>query len=627
MSARAVPFALAALIFQGSAAFGQSQPPPLSPLEPAEVRQLEAALERAAKLPNDEFCQKPEAFYTFDRRLCAFAGAAERRCPALREACRAQSHPPRRRSLLSYVGDDALKILGYSLLIALIVGVLFAINALLKDLLGGAAPSAEPEPAAERAALSLTPAESSSNRDVQRRLRRARELAAQGNYAVALGELHAAVVLALDARGAIEARKGRTNGDYARELAARPELSAAFREVTRNVESVQFGARAADRSLFERSLERSASLVGPGLIALGVALSLILTGCSRELGSRSSPAAACGTSAAGYSFLCSVLEETRGARRRHRSLRELDGDVSVLVMVADELGEQELDAVASWVEYGGGTLVTTQRFPEIDDELGLGRRGPPCAGELALEGASPTDAKLVVDLHPTLQPSAKLGVYAGCGAGAVAVHGFYGDGQVLALSAPSLLSNASLAAGSNAELLLRMIPRTKGAVEIVGNWTGTSAGSPFASLRSAGLLPWLAHLALLGFAFARFRGTPFARRHALREDPRRRFVEHVQALGERWADARASRVALSAYAAWGLDVLRERTSGGGQANLSDLADALSRRGGGPPDIVLRTLAKCRLAQEGDDGASEPEHLETLRALGKLISETGGSRWT
>jgi hypothetical protein len=104
-------------------------------------------------------------------------------------------------------------------------------------------------------------------------------------------------------------------------------------------------------------------------------------------------------------------------------------------------------------------------------------------------------------------------------------------------------------------------------------------------------------------------------------------VEHVEALGARWADAGASRVALAAYAAWGLELLRGRTSGIAQGNLSDLAEALSSRAKSPPDAVLRTLVKARLAQDGDEGASEAEHLDTLRELSRLISETGGSRWT
>ncbi|MGC4094533.1 MAG: DUF4129 domain-containing protein [Polyangiaceae bacterium] len=596
-----------------------------APLHEVDAKRLEQALERAAAVPEDEFCRKASRLKAPPSTAsCAFAEAAQERCPAFRKACAGVKLDSSEQQADWSGVVRIMRAIGYLLLVALIALVAFGIVLLVRRLLDGNATPAAPETPSERAQAPGPVEEAAADRNVQRRFARARELAGLADYPAALAELHAAVVLSLDARGLIEARKGRTNGDYARDLSAQPELCAAFRDVARAVESVQFGARGADSSVFERSLERASSLVGPALVVLVLGLAFGVSGCRGQSAGRGSAASACGTAADGYSFLCAALEETRDARRRYRSLNDLDSKVGVLVIVADSLDDGERASVDSWVSMGG-VAVLTRPLPDIDDEVGFNRGGDLCGGSLTFE-AAPSAPKLVVGAAPSIR-SSELRVYARCDAGIVAGYAPYGDGSVVVLSSPLLLSNASLAAASNAELLLRLIPADSGAVEIVGDWTGHSAESPFASLRAAGLLPWLGHLALLGLAFARYRGTPFARRHPLVEDPRRRFAEHVEALGERWADARASRVALSAYAAWALDALRERTSGSGKANLSELAEALSRRCGVASDSVLRTLAKARLAQDGDEGASEAEHLETLRALSQLIAESGGSRWT
>lgn len=605
------------------AAVDSASPPALQPVDHA---RLEQALERAAQLEDDEFCRKASKFAPANGPICAFSDAAQRRCPAFRKTCLEGKAAPSEREQGPGAWTAIVRLLGYLLMAGLIGLVLFGIVTLLRRLLGGNVDVAPVEQDAEPAPATAVPGTSVLDRNVQRRLAHARELAAQGNYAAALTELHAGVVLALDARGLIEARKGRTNGDYSRELAEQPELSSAFRDVARAVESVQFGARAAERSLFEWSLERASALIGPTLLALTLVLSFALSGCSPlKAPSGSSAAAACGTGAKDHSFLCSALEETHGARRRYRRLTELSGAVGVVVIVADELSEKEAAVLASWVD-DGGVAVLSAPIADFGDMLGYKRDGAACTSTPTFDVAAAADAKLVVGQVPTLR-SSKLQRYIGCGEGIIVGRATYGDGAVVLLSDPALFSNASLAAGSNAELLLSLIPTDSGPVEIVGDWTGRSADSPFASLRAAGLLPWLAHLGLLGLALARYRGTPFARRHPLIEDPRRRFAEHVEALGDRWADARASRVALAAYAAWALDALHERTSGSAKANLSELAEAVARRSGTSADAVLRTLAKARLAKDGDDGATETEQLQTLRELSQLIAESGGSRWT
>jgi hypothetical protein len=139
-------------------------------------------------------------------------------------------------------------------------------------------------------------------------------------------------------------------------------------------------------------------------------------------------------------------------------------------------------------------------------------------------------------------------------------------------------------------------------------------------------LPWLGQLVLLGLAYAACRGTPFGRRISPVLNLRRRFSEHVQALGERWAEARASRTALAAYAAWAIEVLRERLPSGTERSIAALARAVSQKTGRPAAEVARTLALAQLAQvDAEAPGSEADHLETLKQLGHLLEETGGSR--
>ncbi len=587
------------------------------------------ALERAASSAND-FCRgNGDAELSADElALCPLADAAAARCPNFRAACqKAQRPEPAAPDWTRYFAL-ALRLLGYALYGLLLAGAAIAVGVLLTRFLRARAErTQQPEPSAPSPSASLAePAEQALDRDVERRLSRARALAAEGAYASALAELHAAVVLKLDGRGVISARKGRTNGDYARELAEHPELRAAFKDIARAVESVQFGARSADRSLFEQTLSRAHVLVASAWPLLLAALCLALGACNGLPRLPSGAGSQCGTGADGYSFLCSLLETTGHVERRHRPLTQLgEKPLSTLVVLPSDLSDADWSAVSLWLDQAEGLLVLAAPMGPLARELELRRADEPCAGRASLEGAARGEPAFTTAPGRAMR-SGELAAYARCDAGVYIAAGDYGDGKIVVMSSPAALSNAALAAGDNARLLWPLLAEQRGPVEIVGPWTGKSAESPLASLSAAGLLPWLAQLALLGLAFALYRGTPFGRRRELLEQPRRSFAEHVQALGERWAETRASRAALAAYAGWALENLRERTAAGGPAGISELSELLARRAGHDEAAVARTVVKARLAQQGgDDGASEAEHLQTMRDLARLLAETGGSR--
>jgi len=596
-------------------------PPPPQP-DPASVN---ANLEKALLSGAHPFCR--QRFHPFDPSelsLCEFSKAAAERCPEFAKACNNLDREIERSNLdLSWLGTLAKvfrwlgSVLFWVLLGVAALAIIAAIVRIVRTPRAAAEEDAMPEPNAPDGA-GAAPAAVPFDHDADRHLGRARSLAAKGEYALALVELHAAVVLRLDARGAIVMQRGRTNGDYARELRGKPELLTPFRELSRAVEGVHFGARRADAGLYEQTLQKVSSLLGPLAVCLWLAFgaSACTGGGQRSVGS------ACGGDADGYGVLCSLLGESGSVRRRHRQLEAVDDSVGLVVVLPNSLEDEEWKPLIAWIEEGGSAVLTTGVAP-IDKVTGVRRDGKYCKDGARLHDLPETKQRLIGSA-PTLSGSSAA--YADCGGDTFIGRVRLGGGIVTYLPTPHLLSNASLVAGDNASLLLPLLPTHHGSVELIGPWTRDSEDSPFASLRAAGLLPWLLQALALLLALSLYKGAPFGRRVALAENPRRRFREHVQALGERWADARASRAALSSYATWALEVLRERVPSATQASVAALAPQLARRSGRSEAEVTNTLVHARLAKEGDpDDGTEASHLATMRELSRLISETGGPR--
>jgi hypothetical protein len=230
---------------------------------------------------------------------------------------------------------------------------------------------------------------------------------------------------------------------------------------------------------------------------------------------------------------------------------------------------------------------------------------------------------LTAELSPTLRPLAL------CETGEPYIlQASVGEGRMIILPGPELLSNAGMVAGDNARLLANLFELPGGRVELIGELTRDAVSSPLAALSAAGLTPWLCQLLLLAAAFAAYRGSAFGRRVEAPLGLRRRFSEHVQALGQRWAEQRASRSALSAYAGYGLELVRERVPVGAGQSSPDLARAVARKTGREHALVAHTLELARRAREGEgEGGSgnETEDLRALRDLGRLIEDLGGIR--
>jgi hypothetical protein len=514
--------------------------------------------------------------------------------------------------------------------------------------LWGAAARRPREPAEAAVATGALLAEAAAPGGPEPHLARARALAARGDHARALVELHLGVVSSLDAQGVLRARPGRTNGDYARELGQRPELLAPFRELTFAVEAVQFGGARLDAGGFERWLGRAAALLPPGLPSLlpvllaSLALSLAL-GCGGEPQAPSRGVAeACGTGANGHSLMCQLLEASGvSVRRRYRALDELassDSQLDVIVLLRAELEGRAARALEAWVR-GGGVLLLTAPLPELDRQLGVERSDRACGGDAAVADSSRT----LVTIGPGLTASG-LHAAAVCPNGDTFIgRAGLGDGWVGVVPTPAVLSNASFVAGDNALVLLsELFPPDSATVELVGSWTRDEPENPISQVRAAGLLPWVLQLMALGLCYGLYRGQPFARRRAPPEAQRRRFSEHAEALGQRWAEAGAAEAALKSYASWANEQLRERLPIGTEQTVASLAQVISEKTGKPPEAVARTLERARQAQLAGDGRPRPElpfgapsaprelpdeaeQLSTLKALGRLLDEIGGTR--
>ncbi|HTV22578.1 MAG TPA: DUF4350 domain-containing protein, partial [Polyangiaceae bacterium] len=581
---------------------------------------------------------------------------ARARCPQFAAACEQATTGARLpRDASEPAGDSAwLDVLAWllravGLLILAGVGALLLL-ALLRFLLSlrrtrteSLEEPSEPTPAGAAPRVDAAPG------GPERHLARARALAAAGDHARALVELHLGVVSSLDAQGALRARPGRTNGDYARELARRPELLGPFRELTRTVEAVLFGGARLDAAGFERMLQRAGALLGGAgstlLLGLFVAAFSLGLGCGDgPEQARSATAEACGTDADGHSLLCELLETTGvSVRRRYRSLDELgneEGQRDVIVLLRTELEPKALRALEAWVR-SGGILLLTLPVPELDRQLGIERSERAC-GEAAIAGTPQTLVTLGGGLRaPTLEASA----FCPNGDSFIA-RGPLDDGWVEVVPTPAALSNASLVAADNAARIVPLLFPADAVVELVGSWTRDRAENPINQVRAAGLMPWVLQLMALGLCYGLYRGQPFARRRAPPEVGRRRFSEHAQALGQRWAEAGASEAALKAYASWATAELRERLPVGTEQTVSALAQVISEKTGQPSEAVARTLERARRAQLCSEqpcpeprpdvpfGAplpprepppDEAEQLATLKSLGRMLEEIGGKR--
>jgi hypothetical protein len=200
-----------------------------------------------------------------------------------------------------------------------------------------------------------------------------------------------------------------------------------------------------------------------------------------------------------------------------------------------------------------------------------------------------------------------------------------GLGQIIAVGDARLPMNASFAVADNAALAVSLVHTGGRVVELIGAWTGSATDTPAQSLTRSGLLPWFLQILALGLVFALYKGSPFGSRREPVSVSRRAFAEHAIALGDAYARARSSRLALVHFGAFALERLRLRLSATKHGRLSDLASALAARHSVSEGEVMSLVAAVRSADDpAHDSGNEAEHLAALRRLAALVKTTGGS---
>jgi hypothetical protein len=303
-------------------------------------------------------------------------------------------------------------------------------------------------------------------------------------------------------------------------------------------------------------------------------------------------------------------------------LKPDDTDGLVLLSGA-ELGDEDWRAVESWVDKGGRLVLAGLPEKRPDWIGGQTTTVPGPAGHVIATKAFRKDP---LDLPLPPAPPLRMGsdfkalLVRGKAGPVYAAERAYGEGTVLALADERLFTNGALPFGDNARALVLLLADTP-RVQLVGELTGFVSPNPVASVARGRLAPFLVQLMALAAIFYLFRGVAFGR---LREPPpvqRRSFVEHVEALGQQYARARAARHVLSSYGHWVIERLRERVALPAGSGLIPLADAVAVRTGKAPGEVMRLLMEAREAP-AQSAPNDPDvaiHLAAVRALGELLT--------
>ena len=607
-----------------------------------------AALEHAAAVlgePRYRYCHDPSyPLYPHEARWCDLVGDANARCPALPRACKGDRLAPtdqRDHRAPAAEHDDepgsptaldasmgGLAMILFGLVVAGAIGMLG--YAVVRGIRGSPAD----DPASERDAPAAGDAGVAAGRgpietDCDRLLARARAHADGGQFDRALDCLYAALLRRLEGDGLIRVRPWRTNGDYLRDLAERPDLRSGVRAIVREIERVQFGAGHASPELFGALLARIAPMVSRVLVALACAL--LIGGAASCSWSRRG---AWDDSPSGSGAIFDLLQRSGiTARQRLAPLTHLgsaDTDVIVLLPGA-RVDAAEWQALLGWVRAGNHVIVAN-RPSNLPAELSV---------QLRREQATTTEPLRVVEAVSQQFPGFRLAVPPGAslelgsqsrkevfpllvrGDAIYAACSNLGKGQVITLADGHLLTNAALAVADDPAFLVALFDFIGPRVELVDESTGAASPSPAASVRRGRLLPLTLQLALLLVLFFLYKGAAFGPLRDPRDRSRRGFVEHARALGMQYERARAARHALALYATYAFERLRRLAQERGRG-LHSLAEAIARRTGRSLGAVMRILVEAKEAREAPlaqgSAAQQGEDLALIRELGQLMQE-------
>ena len=494
--------------------------------------------------------------------------------------------------------------------------------------------------------------------DVERLLRRSQSAANLGNYEVAIDNAYAALMRRMEAEQLVEIEQWKTNGDYLLRLRReRPQLYTEVTPVVREVERAQFGTEAPKQSQYRVVYDTVLRLVRRATLPVVAVLAATSLSCSsveesaKESAEREESRELAGLESGplGHRAFAQLLRRSdKTVEHRMRTVAQLSAsDDAVLLLGGVELKDEEWDSLLKWAR-GGGNLVIATGGP-LPEELGIRsvrdfdldpqpggydeygnelEDRPATALQLGeswsfqypefMEIHVPVRHKLETDdtfAQPLLTRSYRT----------YAVRVRMDEGWVTVFADPLLFSNAAMAVGDDPLFLMEFFEDNE-SVEIVDQWASKGADNPVEALKNSHMVPLVLQLLALLMVFYLSRGVAFGR---LRDPPRtsrRSFSEHVEALANQYAKARASRFALSMYSGYVLERLREKAGPTAGAGLYDLAEALAVRTGKPETELMQLLVE---AAEARDGKASPGDLRgdvrLMRQLAQLLTSASGGR--
>jgi hypothetical protein len=522
--------------------------------------------------------------------------------------------PPEPEAELPALGGLA-QVLFWAIVIA---GAIAIIAAIVSHAVGRRQPLPDPERVVPPIDDAPAPAETRARlpADIETLLRAAEEAERRGDLPLAVDYGHAALLRRLDHEGVIHLHRSRTTGDYLGDLREHPDWRGRAAPVLRDIDRAQFRASGPDasltRSILTRVFELARSVAGTAVVL--VLLVSIAIACATTEGS-SHP---WNPSPSGTDAVIELLERNgRDVRWRTSELGELEEGETIVLLDGAAPSEAEWAALHDWVRTRGGTLVIADGgvWPHW---IGAQPVGSPYA---AVEPDAEPSGHIAGDAGLELGDSRWMVLFER-NYGPYAVERQLGAGTIVALADSHLFTNAALALG-HTEVLDVLV--RNGDVVLVDALTGSGADSPMESIERSHLTAAMVQLFLLVLAILLWRGWPFGRPRDPAPPPRRGFVDHARAMGLQYASARASTHASALYAAWALETMRRDGAATHGAGLHGLAQAVAQRTGRDETEVMRLLVDAHGAAEAGNVGNNPEDLQLLRELVRLVREGGGRR--
>ncbi len=461
--------------------------------------------------------------------------------------------------------------------------------------------------------------------DAEATLRLGDQRVERGEVLAGLALYLAAALRSLEKRGWIERQADRTNGEYVRSCQD-PAAQRFLRSVVRDVERVTYGGHSPDRPAIANTRSYVVELLKVTIAALTI---MLLTSCS------SSPSPSRlerpVTDPNGFQLPRRILEKqgwtVDTVRRPLEQLKPGDLADRTLFLNLNSVRPTEASwtHIFAWIEDGGRLIV-------IGDEDHLPKELGTPMGRMAIKSTVVIDPTLGrhdpraipvrVDLvdNSTLVPHTPkvsgpsvtsstntIAQYDTSEAYATVVN--MGRGSVLVIANHELFVNLGMAFDDHVAAFMTLMqfdPHRH--LSLVSEKENGMPSNPMSALAKAGfrLAMIQAFIAIVTLFLAV--GWRLTRAQSSRQDIRRAFIEHVEAVGGLYARARASRHALRAFARFVEDRLRGRT----QRGHADVAETLAALSGQPRAFCEDVWAYSRHAGAGRGDTRRDLHY--LRAL-------------